>query len=102
MLHMTSSYNTGVKSTVPYSLPSRSRSSTFGVTFRNTSRAMASPGTTVSNFDGIAEIWFDDISGARAFLESNGYKQNVIPDEEAFMDRKRCEFMYTNEHIVVV
>ena len=51
----------------------------------------ALPGTTASNFDGIAEIWFDDISGAKAFFESDGYRQNVIPDEEAFMDRKRCE-----------
>jgi uncharacterized protein (TIGR02118 family) len=58
----------------------------------------ALPGTTASNFDGIAEIWFDDISGAKAFFESDGYRQNVIPDEEAFMDRKRCELLYTHEH----
>jgi uncharacterized protein (TIGR02118 family) len=61
----------------------------------------ALPGATVSNFDGIAEIWFDDISGAKAFFESDGYKQNIIPDEEAFMDRKRCEFLYTDEHIFI-
>ena len=42
----------------------------------------ALPGTTASNFDGIAEIWFDDISGAKAFFESDGYRQNVIPDGE--------------------
>ena len=34
----------------------------------------ALPGTTASNFDGIAEIWFDDISGAKAFFESDGYR----------------------------
>jgi len=61
----------------------------------------ALPGTTASNFDGIAEIWFDDISGAKAFFESDGYRQNVIPDEEAFMDRKRCELLYTHEHSVM-
>jgi uncharacterized protein (TIGR02118 family) len=59
------------------------------------------PGTTISNFDGIAEIWFDDISGAKAFFESRGYKQKIIPDEEAFMDRKRCELLYTQEHSVM-
>src|ERR1700734_537357 len=59
------------------------------------------PGTTSSNFDGIAEIWFDDMSGAKAFFESRGYKQNIIPDEEAFMDRKRCELLYTHEHRVM-
>jgi uncharacterized protein (TIGR02118 family) len=57
----------------------------------------ALPWTTDSNFDGIAEIWFDDISGAKAFFESDGYRTNVIPDEEAFMDRKRCELLYTQE-----
>jgi len=59
------------------------------------------PGTTASNFDGIAEIWFDDIAGAKAFFESDGYRKNVIPDEEAFMDRKRCELLYTHEDSVM-
>jgi uncharacterized protein (TIGR02118 family) len=61
----------------------------------------ALPGTTASNFDGIAEIWFDDISGAKAFFESDDYQKNVIPDEEAFMDRKRCELLYTHEYSVM-
>jgi uncharacterized protein (TIGR02118 family) len=61
----------------------------------------ALPGTTASNFDGIAEISFDDISGAKTFLESDGYQKNVIPDEEAFMDRKRCELLYTHEYNVM-
>jgi uncharacterized protein (TIGR02118 family) len=61
----------------------------------------ALPATTASNFDGIAEIWFDDISGARAFFESDDYRKNVIPDEEAFMDRKRCELLYTHEYNVM-
>jgi uncharacterized protein (TIGR02118 family) len=61
----------------------------------------ALPGTTSSKFDGIAEIWFDDISGAEAFFGSDGYKKNVIPDEEAFMDRKRCELLYSQEYSVM-
>ena len=59
------------------------------------------PGTIASNFDGIAEIWFDDISAAKAFFASDGYQRNVIPDEEAFMDRKRCELLYTHEYPVM-
>jgi uncharacterized protein (TIGR02118 family) len=59
------------------------------------------PATTGSNFDGIAEIWFDDISGAKAFFESDSYRRNVIPDEEAFMDRERCELLYTHEHSIM-
>jgi hypothetical protein len=59
------------------------------------------PSTTASKFDGIAEIWFDDMEGAVAFFTSHGYRKNVIPDEEAFMDRKRCELLWTHEHRVV-
>ena len=62
----------------------------------------ALPGTTSSNFDGVAEIWFDNISGADAFFVSDGYKKNVLPDEEAFMDRKRCELLYSNEYNVII
>jgi hypothetical protein len=57
--------------------------------------------TTQSSFDGTAEIWFDDIIGAKAFFGSDGYKKNVIPDEEAFMDRKRCELLYSHEYSVM-
>jgi uncharacterized protein (TIGR02118 family) len=60
------------------------------------------PGATVSDYDGIAEIWFDDITRARAFFESDGYIQNIIPDEEAFMDRKHCAFIWTTEHFVIL
>jgi uncharacterized protein (TIGR02118 family) len=59
------------------------------------------PGTTPSNFDGIAEICFDDIAGAEAFFGSDGYKKNVIPDEEEFMNRKRCELLYSHEYNVI-
>jgi uncharacterized protein (TIGR02118 family) len=61
----------------------------------------ALPGTTTSKFDGIAEIWFDDLGGAKAFFASDSYRRNVIPDEEAFMDRKRCELLFTHEHNVM-
>src|SRR5258706_14651901 len=99
---MSNSSNTGAKFMVPSSPPSRSQSNTFAATFKITERAMLYQGQQpASNFDGIAEIWFDDISGAEAFFDSEGYRQNVIPDEEAFMDRKRCELLYTHKHSVV-
>ena len=61
----------------------------------------ALPGATVSDFDGIAEIWFDDVSGAKPFFESDGYIRNIIPDEEEFMDRKDCKFMWMTENSVI-
>ena len=86
---------------VPFSLASRNRSNTSGAIFRITSQAIRYQGPQSLNFDGVAEIWFDDIAGAKAFFGSNGYRQNVIPDEQAFMDRKRCELLYTHEHDVM-
>jgi hypothetical protein len=85
---------------VPSLRPSRSRSNTFGATFKITEQAMLyqrqqPPTLTVSR------RLVDDISGAKAFFESNGYRQNLISDEEAFMDRKRCELLYTHEHSVM-
>src|ERR1700692_3423019 len=97
---MSSSSNTGVKFMVPSSPTRRNRSNTFSSTFKIITDDTL-PWTTASNFDGIAEIWFDDISGAKAFFESDGYRQNVIPDEQAFMDRKRCQLLYTHEHSVM-
>lgn len=61
----------------------------------------ALPRTTASNFDGIAELWFDDISGAKAFFGSDGYQNIIVADEEAFMDRNRCELLYTHEYSVI-
>lgn len=61
----------------------------------------ALPGTTASKFDGIAEIWFDTTDDARAFFSSDGFRQNVIPDEEAFMDRKRCELLWSTANAVI-
>lgn len=59
------------------------------------------PGTTAARFDGIAEIWFDDMAGARAFFASDGYRRNVIPDEEAFMDRARCQLLWSDANVVI-
>ena len=58
----------------------------------------ALPGTTVSNFDGIAEIWFDDMSGAKAFFESDGYRRNVIPDEEARIEPVSWQITHIRWH----
>jgi len=53
-----------------------------------------------SNFDGIAEIWVRDILGAKA--SSNRWlSEESDPDEEEFMDRKRCELLYTHEYNVM-
>ena len=98
---MSNSSNTGVKFMVPSSPPSRSRSNTFGATFKITERAMLYQGQQPPTLTVSRRFGSNDISGAKAFFESDGYRQNLIPDEEAFMDRKRCELLYTHEHSVM-
>ena len=58
-------------------------------------------GPTPSKFAGIAEIWFDNMEGAREFFATSDYKDNVIPDEELFMDRSRCELLFTHEKMII-
>ena len=38
---------------------------------------------------------------SEAFFVSDGFKQNVIHDEEAFTDRKRCKLLTTHEYNVM-
>lgn len=42
----------------------------------------------VNDFDGTAELWFDDLAGLEAVLTSETYKAKVFPDELTFLDHK--------------
>lgn len=41
---------------------------------------------SVADFDGTAEIWFDDVAGLEAVLASPTYQDTVFPDEKTFLD----------------
>jgi len=52
-------------------------------------------------FDGVAEMWFDDLSSmARAFSLPE-YLARVRPDEESFLDLRRCVAFVVEEHVVI-
>lgn len=54
-----------------------------------------------SNFDGIAELWFDDVAAMnRAFAEPR-YLEVIRPDELAFVDIERC-VSYVSEELTVI
>ena len=60
------------------------------------------PETAVTEpFDGIAETWFDDMEAAETFFASDGYKNDVIPDEQAFMSLKQCKRLWSTEISVI-
>jgi uncharacterized protein (TIGR02118 family) len=43
---------------------------------------------SVSDFDGTAELWFDNLKGLEAVLSSEFYKTKVFPDEKTFLDHE--------------
>lgn len=55
----------------------------------------------LSDVDGIAQIWFDDLDGVRALFSSQNYRDVIKPDEEQFTDPKRCEFVLSTEHTLI-
>lgn len=48
-------------------------------------------------YDGIAEVWFDDLDKALAMGEHPVYVEKVQPDEANFIDGDRLAFMFTDE-----
>ena len=50
------------------------------------------------SYDGIGELWFDDLNGALAALTSESYPTIVVPDEEKFIDRSKMQFLLTTEN----
>jgi uncharacterized protein (TIGR02118 family) len=58
------------------------------------------PGLDTSSFDGLTEIWFDDIDGLKGVFDSPSYLTRIRPDEEKFIDLARSEVMVTTEFAV--
>ena len=57
-------------------------------------------GRTMAAFDGVTEMWFDDLDGVKAVFESDNYKTNIVPDEQRFMDRSASMMLITKENII--
>lgn len=50
-------------------------------------------------YDGIAEIWVDDVDALRAMADTPAYDA-VLRDEENFIDRPKMAMILTQEHII--
>jgi hypothetical protein len=52
------------------------------------------------DYDGIAEIWVDQLADLFELFQSSEYERVVLPDEEKFLDRsKTCLFLATEHSI---
>lgn len=59
--------------------------------------ANAPAGLPVAAYDGIAQIWFDNVDGFLEYLNSANYRDIIRPDEERFADSQRVQFMFSEE-----
>lgn len=55
------------------------------------------PGVTNAVYDGVAEVWVDDVADAARWFTSDTYTTVVAEDEEKFLDRSQTRFLYTTE-----
>lgn len=54
----------------------------------------------VSDFDGIAELWFDDVPALLQARRSPEWKESN-EDERNFIDHKRVAYFVSEEHVIV-
>ncbi len=58
------------------------------------------PGLPAMKYDGITELWFDDMDGLAAVFSDAEYMAKVRPDEARFLDLHGCDFIVSNENVV--
>ncbi len=59
------------------------------------------PGLPPRKYDGITELWFDDVHALGRCFSDPEYLAVVRPDEADFLDLEACEFILSTEHPVL-
>lgn len=55
------------------------------------------PGMPPAKYDGITELWFDDVESLARCFSDPEYLARIRPDEASFLDLERCDFLVTEE-----
>ena len=58
------------------------------------------PGMPPAKYDGITELWFDDVEALGRCFSDAEYMQRIRPDEESFLDLPGCDFIVSIENVV--
>ncbi len=58
------------------------------------------PGMPPPKYDGITELWFDDVDSLAKCFSDAEYMAKIRPDEESFLDLHGCDFLVTTENSV--
>ncbi len=59
------------------------------------------PGFDEHPYEGIAEIWFDDLDAVTRLGEDPDYVNGALPDEPNFLDQSKLRFLATREEVVI-
>ena len=62
--------------------------------------AVELPGMPPAKYDGITELWFDDVDALGRCFSDAEYMQLVRPDEESFLDLHGCDFIVSMENVI--
>ena len=55
----------------------------------------------VAKFDGIAQIWVDQMEDIGKVFGSDNYFKIIAPDEATFIDRENILWIYSTENVVI-
>lgn len=58
------------------------------------------PGMPPPKYDGMTELWFDDVASLAKCFSDDEYLAKIRPDEESFLDLHGCDFLVTTENFV--
>lgn len=59
------------------------------------------PGFDQVVYEGIAEIWFDDLETVNGLGDNPDYVNGALPDEPNFLDQSKLRFLATREEVVI-
>ena len=58
------------------------------------------PGMPPPKYDGITELWFDDVESIGKLFSDAEYMKVIRPDEASFIDLEHCDFIVSQENLV--
>ena len=58
------------------------------------------PGMPPTKYDGITELWFDDVDALARCFSDPEYMAQIRPDEASFLDLASCDFIVSTESVV--
>ena len=59
------------------------------------------PGFDEPPYEGVAEIWFDDLDTVTKLGDNPDYVNGALPDEPNFLDQSKLRFLATREEVVI-